>query len=122
MANGHMVKGGYAAINQGLPIPNSMKKAYCGVALDCTAKYMAGDPNMYAKYLEIVDRIWRGRIQDLEKSKASDLICEHLRNRQLQIEATATGDKEVIRCLTEMTTQGSTILASSIIYSKGLGQ
>ncbi|MBA0830980.1 hypothetical protein Goarm_015473 [Gossypium armourianum] len=37
-----------------------MKKAYCGVALDCTAKYLAGDPNTYAKYLEAVDRIWRG--------------------------------------------------------------
>ncbi|MBA0559236.1 hypothetical protein Golob_016212 [Gossypium lobatum] len=102
---------GHIDSNQELPIPNSMKKAYCGVALDCTAKYLAGDPNTYAKYLEAVDRIWRGRIQDLEKSKASDLVCEQLRNRRLQVEAAATGDKEVIRCLTEMNTRGRAILS-----------
>ncbi|KAA3454395.1 Glutamate receptor, ionotropic kainate 1 [Gossypium australe] len=72
---------GHINNNQGLPIPNSTKKAYCGVALDCTAKYLAGDPNTYAKYLEAVDRIWRGHIQDMKKSKASDLVCEQLRNR-----------------------------------------
>ncbi|KAH1091055.1 hypothetical protein J1N35_018312 [Gossypium stocksii] len=68
--------------------PDSVKNAYYAVALDCTAKYLAGYPDTYcAQYLDAVDRIWRGRIQDVERSKASDLISEQLKNRRLQVEA-----------------------------------
>ncbi|MBA0615240.1 hypothetical protein Godav_015401 [Gossypium davidsonii] len=68
--------------------PDSIKDAYCAVALDCTAKYLAGYPDAYgAQYLDAVDRIWRGRIQDVERSKASDLVSEQLRNRRLLVEA-----------------------------------
>ncbi|MFQ6631548.1 hypothetical protein Gotur_009020, partial [Gossypium turneri] len=72
----------------GLPIPDSMKEAYCAVALECTVKYLPGDTDTCGgKYLDAVDRIWRGRIQDLERSKASDLVFDQLRNRRLQVEA-----------------------------------
>ncbi|MBA0587508.1 hypothetical protein Gorai_000636 [Gossypium raimondii] len=68
--------------------PDSIKDAYCAVALDCIAKYLAGYPDAYgAQYLDAVDRIWRGRIQDVERSKASDLVSEQLRNRRLLVEA-----------------------------------
>ncbi|TYI64645.1 hypothetical protein E1A91_D09G102200v1 [Gossypium mustelinum] len=83
--------------NQGLPIPDSMKEAYCAVALECT-------------YLDAVDRIWRGRIQDLERSKASDLVFDQLRNRRLQVEAAATGDEDAVRCLSAINTRGYAIV------------
>ncbi|TYI64526.1 hypothetical protein E1A91_D09G095400v1 [Gossypium mustelinum] len=68
--------------------PDSIKDAYCAVALDCIAKYLAGYPDAYgAQYLDAVDRIWRGRIQDVERSKASDLVSQQLRNRRLLVEA-----------------------------------
>ncbi|KAK8614766.1 hypothetical protein V6N13_068557 [Hibiscus sabdariffa] len=84
--------------NQRLPIPDSMRKAYCAVALECTAKYLSGDPNPNGLYSDAVNRIWRGRIEDLEKSKASDLVSERLRNLRRQVEA-AFGDEEVAKRL-----------------------
>ncbi|KAK8635804.1 hypothetical protein V6N13_004522 [Hibiscus sabdariffa] len=80
--------------NQRLPIPDSMRKAYCVVALECTAKYLSGDPNPNGLYSDAVNRIWRGRIEELEKSKASDLVSERLRNLRRQVEA-SFGDEEV---------------------------
>ncbi|KAG4183075.1 hypothetical protein ERO13_A09G085500v2 [Gossypium hirsutum] len=98
--------------NQGLPIPDSMKEAYCAVALECTVKYLPGDTDTCgAKYLDAVDRIWRGRIQELERSKASDLVFDQLKNRRLQVEAAATGDEDAVRCLSAINTRGYAIVS-----------
>lgn len=98
--------------NLGLPIPDSMKEAYCAVALECTAKYLPVDSvTCGAKYLDAVERIWRGRIQDLERSNASGLIFDQLRNRGIQLEAAAMGDEDAVRCLSEINTEGYAILS-----------
>ncbi|KAH1091053.1 hypothetical protein J1N35_018310 [Gossypium stocksii] len=59
--------------SQGLPIPLRMLTA---------PSHWTVYPDTYgAQYLDAVDRIWWGRIQDVERSKASDLVSEQLRNR-----------------------------------------
>ncbi|XVF52284.1 hypothetical protein PTKIN_Ptkin05aG0006800 [Pterospermum kingtungense] len=78
---------------QQLEVPDSMKEAYCAVSLECTAKYLV-TRELHEKYLDAVNRIWRGRIENLEKSKASKLVSEHMRSCRHQVEA-AIEDKEV---------------------------
>ncbi|OMO60927.1 hypothetical protein COLO4_33674 [Corchorus olitorius] len=85
--------------SQCLRITDSMIRAYCAVALECTAKYLPGDLQRNGKYLEAVNRIWKGRIENLEKSKESKLVTtEELRGRRRQVEA-AVEDEEVANVL-----------------------
>ncbi|XVF14545.1 hypothetical protein REPUB_Repub09cG0070700 [Reevesia pubescens] len=94
---------------QRLRIPDSMKQAYCDVALECTAKYLPGTGNRSGKYLAAVIRIWRGRIENLEKSKASKLVSKQLRYRRRQVEA-AVGDEEVANSLIIRNTRNDALL------------
>ncbi|KAK8507047.1 hypothetical protein V6N13_069840 [Hibiscus sabdariffa] len=91
--------------DQRLPIPDTMKEAYCAVALDCTAKFFTVDPNPNP---DAVNRIWRGRVESLERSRASDLVSDLLRNRRRQVEA-AFEDEEARRCLIAMNTRKEAI-------------
>ncbi|XP_021274583.1 uncharacterized protein LOC110409538 isoform X1 [Herrania umbratica] len=85
--------------SQCLRITDSMNRAYCAVALECTAKYLAVNWGGNGRYLDAVNRIWRGRIANLEKSKASKLVTtEELRSGRRQVEA-AIKDEEVANVL-----------------------
>ncbi|OMO61501.1 hypothetical protein CCACVL1_23465 [Corchorus capsularis] len=95
--------------SQRLTIPDSMKQAYCAVALECTAKYLAGSVDRKGKYLDAVKRIWRGRIENLEKSNASKLVSEELRSRRRQVEA-ALADKDAGNVLITTNTRNDAIL------------
>ncbi|XVE62507.1 hypothetical protein DITRI_Ditri06bG0123300 [Diplodiscus trichospermus] len=95
--------------SQRLRIPDSMKEAYCAVALESTAKYLAGSWNRYNNYLDAVNRIWRGRIENLEKSKTSKLVSEQLINRRRQVEA-AVGDEEAANDLIRTNTRNNALL------------
>ncbi|XVF16843.1 hypothetical protein REPUB_Repub10bG0066900 [Reevesia pubescens] len=97
--------------------PASMKEAYCAVALECTAKYLAGSWNRNGKYLAAVNRIWRGRVENLEKSKASKLVSEQLRSRRRQVEA-AVGDEEVANSLIRSNTRNNAILTLRLYLCK----
>ncbi|CAN0903638.1 hypothetical protein LINGRAHAP2_LOCUS22672, partial [Linum grandiflorum] len=64
----------------GIPISQTMKAAYCAVALECTVKG--------GIQLEFVERIWRGRVQNLESLGRSELVTDELRKFKGDIEAT----------------------------------
>ncbi|OMO60945.1 hypothetical protein COLO4_33672 [Corchorus olitorius] len=95
--------------SQRLTIPDSMKQAYCAVALECTAKYLAGSVGWKDKYLDAVKRIWRGRIENLEKSNISKLVSEELRSRRRQVEA-ALEEKDAANVLITTNTRNDAIL------------
>ena len=64
--------------SEGVEIRDSLKAAYCAVAVECTVKYLLGSPNKHWEYFEAVKRVWRGRIGNLEKSGKSELVTVEL--------------------------------------------
>ncbi|KAJ8751350.1 hypothetical protein K2173_016543 [Erythroxylum novogranatense] len=73
---------------EGIKVSNLMKEAYRTVAVECTVKYLGGSPSRSGgRYFEAVERIWRGRVQKLEKVGESELFTEELRECRDQIEA-----------------------------------
>ncbi|PRQ34801.1 putative transcription factor MYB-HB-like family [Rosa chinensis] len=73
---------------QGIPVTDSMRAAYCAVATECTVKFLVcfgGKPS--GKYMEAVDRIWRGRVRVLEESEGCELVSGELRERRDEVEA-----------------------------------
>ncbi|KAJ4834405.1 hypothetical protein Tsubulata_007347 [Turnera subulata] len=66
----------------------AMKAAYCAIAVECVAKYLCfqgrrgggkGGGGGGGKYLEAVERVWRGRVRALEEGKRSELVTEEVR-------------------------------------------
>ncbi|XP_039007153.1 uncharacterized protein LOC120134834 [Hibiscus syriacus] len=104
---------------QRLQIPDSIKEAYCAVALDCSAKYLAGDTNPDGPYLDAVNRIWRNRVEGLERSGMSDLVSDQLRNRRRQVEAVFEDD-EVRRRLIAINTRSEAILSLRLYMREAL--
>ncbi|KAK6287117.1 hypothetical protein POUND7_013296 [Theobroma cacao] len=105
--------------SQRLRIPDSIRQAYCAVALECTAKYLPGSWDRNGKYLDAVKRIWRSRIENLEKSKASRLVSERLRSRRRQVEA-AVEDEEVANVLITINTRNDAILTLRVYLCEAL--
>ncbi|XP_062017322.1 uncharacterized protein LOC133733697 isoform X2 [Rosa rugosa] len=73
---------------QGIPVTDSMRAAYCAVATECTVKFLicfGGKPS--GKYMEAVDRIWRGRVRVLEESEGCELVSGELKERRDEVEA-----------------------------------
>ncbi|KAM3740064.1 hypothetical protein ACB098_08G071100 [Castanea mollissima] len=64
--------------SEGVEIRDSLKAAYCAVAVECTVKYLLGSPDKHGEYFEAVKRVWRGRIGILEKSGKSELVTDEL--------------------------------------------
>ncbi|KAK7302109.1 hypothetical protein RJT34_12989 [Clitoria ternatea] len=63
-----------------LPVPDSMRRAYCTVAVECTVKFLAASPDdPSGEYLAAVRRIWRGRVANLAaEGRRSELISGEL--------------------------------------------
>lgn len=95
---------------QGLCILESMKKAYCTVAVECTVRYLSIDSNSKGKYVEVVERIWRNRIRNLEKSRISELLSDELTEAWEEIEA-AVWDENVCSRLRERNTRNSALIS-----------
>ena len=64
--------------SEGVEIRDSLKAAYCAVAVECTVKYLLGSPDRHGEYFEAVKRVWRGRIGTMEKSGKSELVSDEL--------------------------------------------
>ncbi|CAL1368401.1 unnamed protein product [Linum trigynum] len=62
----------------GNPIPETIKAAYCAVALECTAR---------GTYFDTVQSIWRGRIENLEKLGRTELLTDELKKVRDDVEA-----------------------------------
>ncbi|KAF7817276.1 uncharacterized protein G2W53_031245 [Senna tora] len=86
----------------GIAITETMKQAYCAVAVECTIRYLDTSPddnnNNQRFYSEAVERIWRSRIRQMEAATASgegsDLWTAELKNWGDEIDA-AFWDSEV---------------------------
>ncbi|KAF7834207.1 telomeric repeat-binding factor 2 [Senna tora] len=88
---------------EGTAITDTMKQAYCAVAVECTIKYLEalpddddGDDN-HGLYLDAVKRIWRDRIAKMEAATASgegsELWTAELSQWRDNIEATVWDSK-----------------------------
>ncbi|CAK7323529.1 unnamed protein product, partial [Dovyalis caffra] len=66
--------------NEGDLIMDSMKNAYCAVAVECTVKYMLGNLQRArkGKFLEAVERVWKERVGGLEREGRSELVTDEL--------------------------------------------
>ncbi|KAL6178866.1 hypothetical protein ACLB2K_050383 [Fragaria x ananassa] len=89
---------------QGLKTTAAMRAAYCAVATECTVKFLIC---FGRKYLEAVDRIWRGRVRILE-SERSELVTTELKERRNEVEA-GIWDRNVSRKLKRMNTRNDAL-------------
>ncbi|XP_011021018.1 PREDICTED: uncharacterized protein LOC105123205 isoform X3 [Populus euphratica] len=66
--------------NEGDLIMDSMKDAYCAVAVECTVKYMLGNLQRArkGKFLEAVERVWKKRVAGLKREGKSELVTGKL--------------------------------------------
>lgn len=66
--------------NEGDLIMDSMKNAYCAVAVECTVKYMLGNLQRArkGKFLEAVERVWKKRVAGLKREGKSKLVTGKL--------------------------------------------
>ncbi|XP_019418991.1 PREDICTED: uncharacterized protein LOC109329694 isoform X3 [Lupinus angustifolius] len=76
-------------LNDAVPITDSMRRAFCAVAVECTVKYLAACPDDSAgNYLAAVRRIWRGRVAKLESAgRRGGLFSEELVRWRDELEA-----------------------------------
>lgn len=95
--------------DQGFPTTEAMRAAYCAVATECTVKFLVcfgGRPR--GKYMEAVDRIWRGRVRVLEESERSELVSAELMERRDEVEA-GIWDRNVSKKLASMDTRNDAL-------------
>ncbi|PIA32484.1 hypothetical protein AQUCO_04500237v1 [Aquilegia coerulea] len=61
---------------KGIKISQSMKDAYYTVAVDCTVKFLKEDPKNFSEYNNVIGRIWRSRVLDMERGKEIHLVLD----------------------------------------------
>lgn len=92
---------------------DSMKAAYCAVALDCTVRVLVGNGGKPGgKFLNAVKRIWRGRVGRTEKSAAareSRLLSSDWRRCWDEVEV-AILDEGVCRKLMRINTRNDALM------------
>ncbi|KAF8402494.1 hypothetical protein HHK36_010579 [Tetracentron sinense] len=71
----------------GIAVLESMKAAYCAVAVDCTVKLFRENSDKHGKYFDAVKRIWRGRIHVMERSEGAGLSSDKLKDSREEMEA-----------------------------------
>ncbi|KAF5744447.1 putative telomeric repeat binding protein [Tripterygium wilfordii] len=86
----------------GIMVAASLKRAYCAAAVDCTTVYLEASSFKQGKYLEAVDRIWRGRFRGLE-SRQSELVTDELKGCRDEIEAALWDAHARVRLLARQT-------------------
>ncbi|OIW14097.1 hypothetical protein TanjilG_19476 [Lupinus angustifolius] len=89
--------------NDAVPVTDSMRRAFCAVAVECTVKYLAACPDDAAgNYFAAVRRIWRGRVTRMESAgRRSGLFSEELVRWRDDLEA-AVWDTRVCERLVQL--------------------
>ncbi|KAI3945633.1 hypothetical protein MKX01_032311 [Papaver californicum] len=73
--------------SNGIKVLDSMKGAYCAVAVHSTVIYLKQNgTNGFRDYFEAVVRIWRGRVYDMEKFGNVGLVSSKLKDMKGMIE------------------------------------
>ncbi|KAL6182005.1 hypothetical protein ACLB2K_043428 [Fragaria x ananassa] len=95
---------------QGVPITDSMRAAYCAVATEMTVKFLvcSGGKEPGGKYVEAVDKIWRGRVRVLEEREGCGLVSAELKERRDEVEA-GIRDIEVSKRLASLDTRNDAL-------------
>ncbi|CAN4098665.1 unnamed protein product [Withania somnifera] len=75
---------------EGVEATEVMKAAYCAVAVECTVKFLNSEKG---KYFEAVRRIWKRRINLMEKMENVGFVSDDLWNWRDEIEAALWGDR-----------------------------
>ncbi|KGN46758.1 uncharacterized protein LOC101205896 isoform X2 [Cucumis sativus] len=90
---------------EGLAIMESMKAAYCAVAVECTVKFLLVEGiQKDGRYCDAVSRIWSGRVTNLERSGKSKLVSRELKAWKDEFELSLC-DKNVRLKLVHMNTR-----------------
>uniref|UniRef100_A0A9I9E0M6 Telomeric repeat-binding factor 2-like n=1 Tax=Cucumis melo TaxID=3656 RepID=A0A9I9E0M6_CUCME len=90
---------------EGLAIMESMKAAYCAVAVECTVKFLLVEGiQKDGRYFDAVRRIWSGRVANLERSGKSKLVSRELKAWKDEFELSLC-DKNVRLKLVHMNTR-----------------
>ncbi|CAN1749623.1 hypothetical protein LINPERHAP1_LOCUS3777 [Linum perenne] len=84
----------------GIAVSETIKTAYTAVALECT---------FIGFFFDVVKRIWRGRVQNLEKLKESELVTDELRECWDDVEA-AVWNLDIRQRLLESTKRKNALL------------
>ncbi|XP_022724533.1 uncharacterized protein LOC111281160 isoform X2 [Durio zibethinus] len=92
---------------QGLPISDSMRAAFCALAVHYTLTSL---PHSWPCFFDAVQRIWRFRIRNIEDSGTSQLLGPDLRKWRDEIEA-ALWDNEISHKLLGINTQDEALRA-----------
>ncbi|KAJ1411664.1 SANT/Myb domain [Sesbania bispinosa] len=85
----------------GSPITATMSAAYCGVAVECTLKYLELELS-HPAYIDAVKRIWSDRICYMEPSRSGEgslLFSAELNRWRIEIEASLSDSRVMNRLL-----------------------
>ncbi|RVW56506.1 hypothetical protein CK203_072492 [Vitis vinifera] len=104
---------------EGVAVLDSMKNAYCAVAVECTVKFLVGSGGKEGKYFDAVKRILEGKIHKMESSATAGLVSDQLRKWRDDIEA-AVWDARVFRSLAIMGPPFLELAARAIKLVEGL--
>lgn len=96
---------------------DSMKDAYCAVALDCVVRFLKENPKNFSEYTKAVDRIWRGRVLAMEKAQDVCLISEWTKDLRTQLEE-AVHDVSVCNYILSEDTKTDALKAVGMFLSK----
>lgn len=77
---------------EGIESSEAMKAAYCAVAVDCTVRFL-NNKSEKVNYFEAVKRIWKQRINKLEKVENVGVVSEELWKWRDEIEAALWEDR-----------------------------
>lgn len=72
--------------SEGLSVSESMKAAYCAVAVDCVVRFLGEGADMKSNYFDAVVNIWKGKVSALQQTRESGLISEQLLHWKAGIE------------------------------------
>lgn len=80
---------------EGVEATEVMKSAYCAVAVECTVKFLNSEKagSDKGKYFEAVRRIWKRRINLVEKMENVGFVSDELWNWRDEIEAALWDDR-----------------------------
>lgn len=86
---------------EGIEASEVMKAAYCAVAVECTVKFLSceGAGSDKGKYFEAVRRIWKRRINLMEKREDVGFVSEELWSWRDEIEAALWDDRCSVRLI-----------------------
>ncbi|KAI9159785.1 hypothetical protein LWI28_001894 [Acer negundo] len=94
---------------EGLSLGDSLKAAYCAVAVECTVKYLGlGGGGSAERFFDAVKRVWRDRVEGLVAAGSELVATEEVEQWRDEMEA-AVWDVNVRKRLVKMNTRNDAL-------------